>query len=197
MKKAFIIAAVVLAVAVSGQAAESDQLIVSVPISFKGKLTNKTLVTDATLATAAGGGSLTYAIVQVIGDNAFSASGTDTAFQVIGTSIVLTNVISGSSTDTFVIGNSLYVSDDAVVTSGGGPKPLKFISAFSQDGEIVDTGGFFNGSSIANLESTISNSVLLVTSTLSDTKSTNVNSKVQGIWVAGKTAVTGSIKTAK
>jgi hypothetical protein len=188
-KSGIIVAALLVGGVVTSWAQETDRILAGpLPITFKGKLSDKTAVSGSTLATAAGGGSLEVAEVQYVG-GAF----TGTPFSVIGTSIGLTNLVSGSSTDVDLVGTDLYEQDGAVDLSKAGSKTMKFVSAWSETGFDL-----FTSASISNLSSTITNSVLILQGTSTETATgTNLNAKVLGIWVAGKTAVTGTIKSEK
>lgn len=190
MKKlSLIVAALLVAGVVGSWAQETDRILAGpLPITLKATLSDRTRVTDATLATAAGGGSLEVAEVQYVG-----GTFTGTPFSVIGTSIGLTNLVSGSSTDVDLVGTDLYELDDSVDLSKAGSKTMKFVSAWSETGFDL-----FTSASISNLSSTITNSVLILQGTSTATvRGTNLNAKVLGIWVDGKTAVTGTIRSEK
>jgi hypothetical protein len=191
MKRLGIIVAVLLAAgAVSSWAQELDQFLFNVPITLKGKLSDKTAVTDATLNQ----GSLTFAEVLLIN----VGSPTDTIY-VIGTSLVLTNEVSGSVTNVKVNGTLVWDSMNNVVTSKPGAKATTVVMAMTEpNGGVLD---LTTDTSVSNAYAVISNSVLIAEVTVSASgKSTNVNTvsgKFEGIWFDGSTAVSGSFKSEK
>lgn len=198
MKKLSLIAVTLLVGAVSSWAAgpQVGSIVFGpVPITFKGTLSDKTKVTDATLTTIAGGGALQWAEVAI---TAGSLSGQ--VFDVIGTGIGTVNVGSTNVATNDVVGTVIYASGDTVDLSKSGSKSLKLIGTYHEDGTVYSTNLVLS-SILTNLQaatSGISNSTLLVTATVSgSTKSTNVSAKVIGIWYSGKTSVSGSVKAAK
>jgi len=199
MKKLSIIAVALLVAGVVSSWATSTNLDVityNVPITFKGTLSDKTKVTDATLDQ----GSLTFAEVAY-----GTTTSTQTPFHVIGSGIGLTNNVVSGVTNVELIGIDIWddtsevgPGDESVVTSKAGAKATTLEGVFSQ--EQYDLFGRSN----LTLNSVISNSVLLVTSTESDPRSkssskstTNVTGKIDGIWKDGSTTVDGTISTFK
>ena len=166
-----------------------------VPITFSGSLNTKAKVTDSTLTGITGVGSpLEFAVAQTVSDGV-----TDTVY-VIGTGLGVETVISDSTTSSVIVGTIVYSTDDTVTlsTKNSGES---FEGAFREDGSVLATNGV---SSIkSNLDTVISNSVLLVTGSGSDPSkgsksTTNASAKVSGIWYSGQSVLTsGSIKTAK
>jgi hypothetical protein len=191
MKRLVIMSVALLVAGVdSSWAQELDQFLFNVPITLKGKLSDKTAVTDATLNQ----GSLTFAEVLLIN----VGSPTNTIY-VIGSSLSLTNQVSGSVTNVKVNGTLVWDSMNNVVTSKPMAKSTTIVMVMTEPaGGILD---LTTDTSVSNAYAVISNSVLLAEVTLSASgKSTNVSAasgKFSGIWFAGSNAVSGTIKTEK
>lgn len=196
MKKlSIIVGALLVAGTVSSWAAEADQIVSGpVPITLSGKLSGTTLAKGGTKVDGAdiNGTALEMAEVQVIGDDAFSLSGTDAVFLVIGSSIGTTNIASGSSTDTFLVGKSVWYGGPSVETKASKSGDTLVVGFFQDQTDL------FSGDPVTNAETVISNSVLAATLTFKTSKSgTNVSGKVFGIWKDDVSAVNGTIKNTK
>jgi hypothetical protein len=158
-----------------------------VPISFTGKLSDKTTISASTLADLApGGGTLEFA-------ESYDVAGLHTGpvVMVIGTSLGTSNVVSGSSTGVTAVGYTILRSYDYVDSSKS--TSTKFVSGWIEDGF-----GRINGSTTDFLFTVQaaagpSNAALLVTGTLSDSKTTNGTAKVVGVWHDGATTISATI----
>jgi len=185
-----VVAAVMIAGVVSSQAQEFESILFNVPITFSGKLSDGTVVTDGTLAL----GTLTFAKVQIIE----AGSPTDTTF-VIGSSLGLTNEVTSGVTNNVKLTGTLVWSARDEVTTKTNKTSKSVVLAMTEDA----TGIFdlTTQAAISNSFGVISNSVILADLTVGTSgKSTNVtvSGKFTGIWYDQSTAISGgSIKTAK
>jgi len=205
MKKLSLIAVTLLVAGVANCLAQATGSILFGPvnISFKGVLSDKTKVTDATLtgAPGVGGGTLEFAEVEFStavsgGAGIFGNVVSGQVVDVLGTGIGTVNVGSTNVPTNDVVGTVIYGANDAVDLSKQSSKSQKYIAVFGEVGAVLATNGVTLIKS--NLDTVVSNSVLLVSSTLTDPKSsTNVTAKVSGIWFAGKTSVAGTVGKAK
>ena len=198
MKKLSIIAVTLLAAGVVSSLAQTTGSLVfgPVPITFTGKLSNKASVTTDTLTGLVGGGTLEFAVVD------FTGGSSTQQYAVIGTGIGQETVVSGSSTSVDLVGTYIFWSNDSVETDPA-KKSATYVAAFSPIGFILGTNSASSYSIETNLwNGGISNSVLLVSSTVSDPSkgsksTTNVTAKVYGIWdeFSNLALTSGSIKT--
>jgi hypothetical protein len=178
MKKytAAIVFTLLVGMAVNSWATTNDVLSLNIPITLKVTLSDKSKGDDTTV-----GGSLSYAQVQYI-----RAGVTGTAFQVIGNSISLLTTTNGGGTNTILQGRAIWTDISSVSDS------KKFAIAFGQN--VFDLAANTNLNSLASV---LSNSVLFITGTATDSPKTNLSGKVVGIWRDGDTSVKGSIKSKK
>jgi len=196
MKKLHVLTvALLVAGAVSSWAqVENDRIVFGpVPITFKGKLSDGSTVTGATLNE----GNLEFAAVQLIGPDVSRASHTSEVFHVIGSSIGLSNVVSEAGTNAYLSGTDIW--DD---TDGIGADDTDVSKSASKPQTFGVFGGaqinMFTGGSDSNGQSVVSNTVLFVVfSESSSTKGTNVSGTVVGVWKEGSTTVKGTISTEK
>ncbi len=197
MKKLHILTvALLVAGAVSSWAqVENDRIVFGpVPITFKGKLSDGSTVTGATLNE----GNLEFAAVQLIGPDVSRASHTGTVFHVIGSSIGLSNVVTDAGTNAYLAGTDIWDDTDG----SGGADDVDVSKSSSKPQTFGVFGGaqidMFTGHQDSNVFSVVSNTVLFVVfSESSSTKSTNVSGSVVGVWKEGSTTVKGTISTEK
>jgi len=196
MKKlSIVVAALLVAGAVSSWAAESDKIVAGpVPITLSGKLSGTTVAKGSTKVdgSSINGVALEMAEVQVVGDDANSLSGTDAVTFVIGSSLGTSNIVSGGVTNTFLVGTAVWFGEDSVETKASKSGSTSLIGFGEAQIDL------FTDNDVTNAHSVISNSFLAATVSFKVSKtSTNVSGKVLGIWKDGVSAFSGTIKTTK
>jgi uncharacterized membrane protein len=176
------------------------------PISFTGKLSNKTTITASTLADLApGGGTLEFAEGYDV-----EPLSTGQVRLVIGTSFGTSNIVTIVSGVTNInvtaVGYTILVARDYVDPSAS--KSVKFTSGWEGAGDGTLNGTSTNFSS--TVDTVVSNATLLISGTISPTSSggkssTNataatdfkISAKVTGVWFDGVDTISGSIGAPK